>query len=129
MRAARRRATTRATQIGDWKIVSVDNQYVVFEWDGKQFKKRIDELMDRSGLAAETAQRQLPPPLPTRRLPPRRKVCRIPSKSDHWVDVGADDMRGCKPGDDSAPGTVVDGFKKVVSSTPFGNACRWEQVK
>ena len=34
-------------RIGDWKIVSVDNQYVVFEWDGKEFKKRIDELMDQ----------------------------------------------------------------------------------
>jgi hypothetical protein len=46
-------------QIGDWKIVSVDNQYVVFEWDGKR-------------------RRRPPPRLPTRRPPPRRKVCRIP---------------------------------------------------
>ncbi len=114
-------------QIGDWKIVSVDNQYVVFEWDGKQFKKRIDELMDRSGLAAETA--QAPAAASNVASSPKSQSLSDTKKSDHFVDVGADDMRGCKTGDDSAPGTVVEGFKKVVSSTPFGNACRWEQVK
>ena len=115
-------------QIGDWKIVSVDNQYVVFEWDGKQFKKRIDELMDRSALSAETA--QAPAAAPAKAAPAATSQSLSDSKkSDHFVDVGSDDMRGCKPGDDAAPGTVVEGFKKVVSSTPFGSACRWEQVK
>jgi hypothetical protein len=114
-------------QIGDWKIVSVDNQYVVFEWDGKQFKKRIDELMDRSG--QETAQAPAAAPAPNAAPAPQAQSLSDSKKSDHFVDVGADDMRGCKPGDDAAPGTVVEGFKKVVSSTPFGSACRWEQVK
>ncbi len=116
-------------QIGDWKIVSVDNQYVVFEWDGKQFKKRIDELMDRSALAAETA--QTPPAAAASNVAPAAKSQNLSdsNKSDHWVDIGSNDMRGCKPGDDTAPGTVLEGFKKVVSSTPFGSACRWEQVK
>lgn len=112
-------------QIGEWKIVSVDNQYVVFEWDGRQFKKRIDELMDRSGL--ETAQAPAPAPAPN--AAPASKSLSDSKKSEHFVDVGSDDMRGCKPGDDTAPGTVVEGFKKVVSPTPFGSACRWEQVK
>ena len=119
-------------QIGDWTIVSVDNQYVVFGWDGKEFKKRIDELMDRSAetaqapaaaaAAASAASSNAAPSAKTQNLSDS-------NKSDHWVDVGADNMRGCKPGDDTAAGTVVEGFKKVVSSTPFGNACRWEQVK
>jgi hypothetical protein len=114
-------------QIGEWKIVSVDNQYVVFEWDGRQFKKRIDEIMDRSGL--ETAQAPAPAPAPSAAPPAQAQSLSNSKKSEHFVDVGSDDMRGCKPGDDTAPGTVVEGFKKVVSSTPFGNACRWEQVK
>jgi hypothetical protein len=116
-------------QIGEWKIVSVDNQYVVFEWDGKQFKKRIDEIMDRSGLSAETAQAPAPAASSNAAPAPQSQNLADSKKSDHFVDVGADDMRGCKPGDDAAPGTVVEGFKKVVSSTPFGSACRWEQVK
>ncbi len=37
--------------IGPWTIVSVDNSYADFEWDGKEFKKRIDELIDRTPIA------------------------------------------------------------------------------
>jgi hypothetical protein len=119
-------------QIGDWTIVSVDNQYVVFGWDGKEFKKRIDELMERPSQAAQGPQvAQTPAAASASNAAPGPKAQSLSdsNKSEHWVDVGADDMRGCKPGDDTAAGAVVDGFKKVVSSTPFGSACRWEQVK
>jgi hypothetical protein len=113
--------------IGDWKILAVDSQYITFEWDGKEFKKRIDELMDRSAQVAEAAAPQAS--TPSAPAAPKSQSLSDTNKSDHWVDVGATDMRGCKPGDDSAVGAVIDGFKKVVSTTPFGNACRWEQVK
>jgi hypothetical protein len=117
-------------RIGDWMIVSVDSQYVVFEWDGKEFKKRIDELMDRSvAQAAETA--STPAASASANAQPAAKAQSLSdsTKSDRWVDVNSPDMRGCKSGDDTAAGTVVEGFKKVVSVTPFGSACRWEQVK
>jgi hypothetical protein len=116
-------------QAGDWKIVSVDNQYVVLEWDGKEFKKRIDELMDRGTQVAETVQAQAAQPANAAAPKPQAQSLSDPSKSDRWIEVGATDMKGCKPGDDTAVGTVADGFKKVVSATPFGSACRWEQVK
>jgi hypothetical protein len=117
-------------RIGEWKIVSLDNQYVVFEWDGKEFKKRIDELMDRTNLVAEAV--PAPAPAPTvggNAAGAKTQSLTDSSKSDRMVEVGSPDMRGCKPGDDTPAGTVVDGFKKVVSTTPFGSACRWEQVK
>jgi hypothetical protein len=113
--------------IGEWKIVSLDNQYVVFEWDGKEFKKRIDELMDRADLLAEAA--PAPKPAATGNTSAKPQSLSDSAKSDHWVDVGSDDLRGCKPGDDTPAGTVVDGFKKVVRATPFGSSCSWEQVK
>ena len=113
--------------IGDWKIIDVDSQYITFEWNGKEFKKRIDELMDHSAQVAEAAAPQAS--TPSAPAAPKSQSLSDTNKSDHWVDVGASDMRGCKPGDDSATGAVIDGFKKVVSTTPFGNACRWEQVK
>ncbi len=37
--------------------------------------------------------------------------------------------RGCLPGDDSPRGTVVDGYKKVSSASPFGVSCGWEKIK
>ena len=116
-------------RIGDWKIVSVDNQFVVFEWDGKEFKKRIDELMDRSTLVAETAVPAAAAASANVAPAAKAQTLSDSSKAGPWVDVGSTDMRGCKPGDETPAGTVNDGFKKVVSATPFGSACRWEQVK
>jgi hypothetical protein len=37
--------------------------------------------------------------------------------------------RGCLPGDDSPSGTVVDGYRKVSSASPFGVSCGWEKIK
>ena len=41
--------------IGPWTLVSVDSSYADFEWDGKEFKKRIDELIDRTPIAQAAA--------------------------------------------------------------------------
>ena len=120
------RAYREGDRVGEWKLVSMDNQYVTFEWDGKEFKKRIDELMDRSALVAESAPAAAAPSAPTA---PKTQSLSDTKSGGPGVDVGSPDMRGCKSDDDSAPGTVVDGYKKVVSATPFGKACRWEQVK
>ena len=38
-------------------------------------------------------------------------------------------VKPCVAGDNQPPGTVVAGYKKVVSQTPFGAACRWEPAK
>lgn len=114
-------------RIGEWKILSVDNQYVIFEWDGKQFKKRLDELMDQTALLMAEA-----PPSPAPSIAPaasRVQSLSDSSKSGPGIDVGAANMRMCTPGDKTPPGTIVDGMKKVVSATPFGDACRWEAVK
>jgi hypothetical protein len=35
----------------------------------------------------------------------------------------------CNPGDTSPAGAVVDGYRKVVTRTPFGEVCRWEPVQ
>ncbi len=39
------------------------------------------------------------------------------------------DLKACVVGDTTPPGTVRDGYRKVVTQTPFGASCRWELVK
>ena len=39
-------------KIGDWKIDFIDRSYVVLEWNGKQFKKAIDELVEKNPVVA-----------------------------------------------------------------------------
>jgi hypothetical protein len=51
------------------------------------------------------------------------------NKGPLGTDVGGG-FRACTPGDTTPTGSVVNGFKKVVSPGMFGvTTCRWEQVK
>jgi hypothetical protein len=110
-------------KVGEWKIVSIDNKYVVLEWSGKQFQKRIDELMDRTPILVADA---APPPQPQAAAAPASKSL-SESKSGQGADMGAG-IKACVSGDKTPTGTVVDGRKKIVSATPFGEVCRWEPV-
>jgi hypothetical protein len=111
--------------IGPWTIVSVDSSYADFEWDGKDFKKRIDELIDRAPIAQAAppptnATAQVAPPQPTQSLSNTR--------SGPGADTGGG-YKACVAGDSAPNGAVVDGMKKVVTATPFGSGCTWEPVK
>jgi hypothetical protein len=110
--------------IGQWKLVSVDSSFVDLEWEGKEFKKRIDELIDRNPVAVST-----PSPAASKAAPPAPAAQAIStSRSGPGIDVGGG-LKGCVSGDTSPSGTVVDGMKKVVTATPFGSGCRWEPAK
>jgi hypothetical protein len=112
--------------IGQWKLVALDNSYVSLEWNGKEFKKRIDELIDRTPVAevsqpAPAGKTARPAPAPAQSLSTN-------VKPGPGSDVGAG-QKGCVAGDDSPNGTVVDGMKKVLVATPFGSSCHWEASK
>jgi hypothetical protein len=108
--------------IGEFKLLAVTNREIVLEWDGKPITKLLEEMIDRSppaGTPQAAARSQEPPP------PPKPAASAKPGPG---VDVGRG-FRACQPGDTSPPGTVMDGVRKVVSETPFGTSCRWEQVQ
>lgn len=119
--------------IGPWHVVSVDSQYVVLEWDGKEYRKRLDELLDKTPIAVAEAQ---PPPSTPAAAPaaasttPKAQQLSKPSGPGgvFGVDVGAN-IKTCVEGDTSPAGTVVEGMKKLISKSPFGTACRWEPVQ
>jgi hypothetical protein len=113
--------------IGQWKLVSVDSSFVDLEWDGKEFKKRIDELLDRTPVPEAAApQSAAASKAPAAAAP---KPLSSASQSGPGIDLGGGGLRGCLQGDTSPDGTIADGFKKVVTATPFGNGCRWEPTK
>jgi hypothetical protein len=134
--------------IGPWKVVSVDNSYADFEWDGKDFKKRLDELIDQTPIAqasapaaasaaartgsAAAASGSAPPgagsAAPAGQPKSGAQTLSNSSHSGPGDDVGGG-MKTCYADDPSPEGTVVDGLKKIVSATPFGSVCRWEPSK
>jgi hypothetical protein len=107
--------------IGQFKLVDVSIQEIVFEWNGQLVRKRLDELLNRniqpSDAPAALAARQAPPP--------PAPVVKTPTGPGELTPQG---FKVCNPNDSTADGTVVDGFRKVAYSTPFGSACRWDPV-
>jgi len=112
-------------RIGPWQIVSVDSRYVVLDWDGQQFQKRLDELLDKTPIAvAQTQPEAASPAAP----PPVKQLSTNNKTSGPGIDLGAN-LKGCVAGDTAPSGTVADGMKKVVSPNPFGQSCHWEPVQ
>ena len=107
--------------IGQFKLVSVNPQEVVLEWDGKRISKRPDELERRKITDNAPAAGVAAPAAPS--VATVLNVAPAPG-----ADVGGG-VRACAPGDKAPAGTVVDGYRKVESDTPFGKACRWEPAK
>lgn len=113
-------------RIGEFKLAAVSVTGLVFEWDGKQVPARFGELKDDTP-APETTAESKPAAQETK---PAKPVTTVSSAalSRPGVDIGTS-VKGCQPGDTSPPGTVADGYRKVVTETPFGKSCRWEKIQ
>jgi hypothetical protein len=121
------RAFRAGDTIGEFKLVAVNAEELVFEWEGQKVAKKMEELRERaasetSSGAEAAARAPSPPPPPVQAQAPVSERPLGPGES-------AGGVRVCQPGDSSPPGTVVDGFRKVVSVTPFGRVCRWEPAQ
>ncbi|MES1260607.1 MAG: hypothetical protein ABUS49_02640 [Acidobacteriota bacterium] len=109
--------------IGEFKVLTLDPQKVTFGWDGKEIARRIEDLIDRSN--TEVASNRGASPRPSGpAAPPPPPVQAQPSGDPRGAEL-TPTMRADRPGDTSPPGTVVDGYKKVVTPSPFGNITRW----
>jgi hypothetical protein len=110
--------------IGPFKLVDVNSDEITLEWEGKTIRKNVDELLDRSAqAAAASAAVTARPEQPAAPPPPAAAK----SATGPGADTGAGFKR-CEPNDSTPTGTVVDGYRKVVNPTPFGEACRWDPV-
>jgi hypothetical protein len=117
--------------IGPFKIVSVDNNEIEFEWDGKPVRRRLDELVSRATVAeAKVAPAAVsPPPSNTPATTTLGGSTTIAGNVKGAPAPGAEGkLRRCVDGDDSPSGTVTDGYKKIINDTPFGRICRWEPL-
>jgi hypothetical protein len=110
--------------IGEFKLLAVNQQEIVLEWDGQQVRRNLQELFDHSAPepAAAAPAASAPAPAPAAAKPAANV------KAGPGVDMGAG-RKACVQGDSSPEGTVVDGMKKVKWETPFGTGCAWEPVK
>lgn len=114
-------------QIGDFKLVAISKDEITLDWDGKPVTKKIDEMIDRTetppaGAGSSTPRETASAPSKAPSVKSERAAEPAPG-----VDVG-NRLKACQRGDVSPPGTVSGGYRKVVSTTPFGESCRWEPL-
>lgn len=107
-------------QVGEFKLVALDSEEIVLEWDGNTITRKVDEMIDRS---------VGPPPAPSKATaaaapPPVQPAAHADAKPG--ADIGGRGIKGCTTGDSSPAGTVADGFRKVIKESPFGKSCFWE---
>ncbi len=113
--------------IGQFKLAGVNTEEITFEWDGQRVTRKLDELKDhgappQQAAAAPVAATPLPARSETPAAPP------VQSPLGPGQDIGAG-FRACQPNDSNPPGAVVDGYRKVVLISPFGQSCRWDPAR
>jgi hypothetical protein len=123
----RQRGYRAGETIGPFKLLALKDGNVIFEWEGQQIERRVEDILVRSAPAIE------PEPAPAASAPPPAASATTvlsseTAKAAPGVELGKQE-RACNPGDASPPGAFVDGMRKVVSQTPFGDSCRWVPVK
>ena len=110
--------------IGDFKVLAMDSRQITFDWEGKQLERTIDELESHSSAPAPGAANVAAGPA----VPPPPAPSGPPTSAAIGQDIGTPDApaRACKDGDKSAPGTIVDGYRKTGVASPFGvMGCTW----
>jgi hypothetical protein len=106
-------------KVGAFKLVAVDSEQIVLEWNGETITKSVDEMLDRTVAAAPAppGQAVAAAATPAKPIPP--------AEAKPGGDLGRG-SKACQPGDSSPDGTVADGMRKVIKPTPFGSRCYWE---
>lgn len=112
--------------IGEFKIAKLSPQKITLQWHDKTVEKSIDELLDRAPVAAAPE----PPARAAAAAAPANQPAGPAVPPQFGVEIGppGHSVHACKGDDTSPAGTVLEGYKKTIENTPFGQACRWQQT-
>ena len=114
--------------IGQFTFVSVTKDGLTFEWNGEKVFRSADELADHGQAAAPV---QAADAAPSQRTAAPSAPPAAPAQPA-LVGPGQDTAFGwktCNLNDGLEAGTVKDGYRKVITTTPFGKTCTWDPVK
>ena len=108
--------------IGPFKLVGVDSEEIDLEWNGQTIRKTVAELSGHVNAPVAQAAQEA-----------RTEAVTAPAPAPVPVKSGPGEMtafgnKTCFINDGNAEGTVIEGFKKVLHTNPFGTNCTWEPV-
>jgi hypothetical protein len=114
--------------VGKFKLVAFDRDNITLEWDGKNLEHKLTDLVSKEPVQAQqpvvAAAPSAPAPVTNMGGAAAQKLNNDPPALG--ADMGG--PRGCVAGDNSPAGTILSGYKKVISQTLMGQSCHWEPV-
>jgi len=115
--------------VGDFVLAAIGADELAFRWEGGVVRRSLADLRPSDDETAVVVTRQAaPPPKPLAQEKPKSNVLAGSSNGPSDTDMGGG-ILACRPGDTSPTGTVFNGYRKLVTQTPFGAACRWIPVE
>ncbi len=117
-------------KVGPFQLVSFNREKIVFDWNGKLVERKPEDLRDKEPAKEVAAAAPQPAPPPSDNGGSARSIGGASEKKVSELlgkDNGAG-IRQCVSGDKSPPGTIVDGYKKVITTNMFGETCMWQLV-
>lgn len=123
---AQQRRYMAGDQVGEFKIVSVSTRELVFDWEGQEIRKAVEELVDRKTPTEPVAAAPAPAAAPPTAM--SKTIATQPEPTGPGIDVGGPN-RACSPGDTSPAGTVREGYRKAIRPSAVGVACMWEPLR
>jgi hypothetical protein len=115
-------------KIGEFKLVSVRDDKVLLEWEGKKIEKRASDLTPQNVVVERASSGSASPAAQSSNPSPALSIPSEPVEAAPGKATGGG-FRACVAGDNSPGGTVRDGMRKVVVPSPFGKICRWEPAQ
>ncbi len=126
-------------KIGDFTVVAFDQETVTFDWNGDEVVRKLSDLKPKDPQPGQQAVSQL-----SQQQAAQQQVASSSSASG-VITIGKSDSSpappvnlgqeigggyfGCKPGDTTPAGTVVNGYKVNRTKGFMGaESCTWEKV-
>ncbi len=106
--------------IGQFKLVDVNSEEMTLEWEGQTIRKKVDELTAPAAPVETAAAARVEAPAAA--TPPPAPVKSGPGEITQFG------FKICAVNDGNAEGTVMEGYKKEMHTTPFGQSCTWQPV-
>lgn len=113
-------------KVGPFQVVKWDLDKITLAWNGKTVERRLSEMVPKEA-PAEKQQAATPAPAAV-----VKTLSNAPASSDDknpqlGIDMGGG-FRACLKGENSPAGTVLSGYRKVISQGLMGQSCFWEKV-
>jgi hypothetical protein len=110
-------------------LAAIEGDELVFDWEGQEVRRKFQDLKPQAGSSAPLGSGEQVVPAPAAAQAAVQSVgLHAPAEAGPGLALTGD-LKSCQPTDTSPPGTIRDGYRKVVNKTPFGQSCHWEPVK